>query len=335
MDLKKFKGKYEVKEVKENLNNVNQNPLVSVCVQTYKHVNYIKQCLDGILFQKTNFEFEILLGEDDSNDGTRELCVDYAKRYPDKIRLFLHHRENNIKIGGQPTGRFNFLYNLHSSKGKYIALCEGDDYWTDPLKLQKQVDFLERNLDCSFCFTRATKVFVNQDKPDQVYPHELKKTIYSPKEYLDFTTTATCSLVFRNLKLTEGINFPVLEHSQGDFILYCHLLHYGNAGALNDVTCTYNKHEGGVSFNNSTKHNLFRRIKELKIEQHFFTSKEVKKAISKQYVIHINKYLKLYPQDKKRCDYLKTQRIRYNYYLKKEADKILKKLYRKAKSFLN
>ena len=212
---------------------------------------------------------------------------------------------------------------------------DGDDYWTDPLKLQKQVDFLERNLDCSFCFTRATKVFVNQDKPDQVYPHELKKTIYSPKEYLDFTTTATCSLVFRNLKLTEGINFPVLEHSQGDFILYCHLLHYGNAGALNDVTCTYNKHEGGVSFNNSTKHNLFRRIKELKIEQHFFTSKEVKKAISKQYVIHINKYLKLYPQDKKRCDYLKTQRIRYNYYLKKEADKILKKLYRKAKSFLN
>jgi hypothetical protein len=194
---------------------------------------------------------------------------------------------------------------------------------------------LERNLDCSFCFTRATKVFVNQDKPDQVYPHELKKTIYSPKEYLDFTTTATCSLVFRNLKLTEGINFPVLEHSQGDFILYCHLLHYGNAGALNDVTCTYNKHEEGVSFNNSTKHNLFRRIKELKIEQHFFTSKEVKKAISKQYVIHINKYLKLYPQDKKRCDYLKTQRIRYNYYLKKEADKILKKLYRKAKSFLN
>ena len=305
-------------------------PLVSISCITYNHSRFIKQCLDGFLMQQTDFDFEVLIHDDASTDGTQEIIKAYQENYPEIIKPILQS-ENQYSKGVKPFIKYLFP----ASQGKYIALCEGDDYWTDPLKLQKQVDFLEGNPDCSFCFTRATKVFVNQDKPDQVYPHELKKTIYSPKEYLDFTTTATCSLVFRNLKLTEGINFPVLEHSQGDFILYCHLLHYGNAGALNDVTCTYNKHEGGVSFNNSTKHNLFRRIKELKIEQHFFTSKEVKKAISKQYVIHINKYLKLYPQDKKRCDYLKTQRIRYNYYLKKEADKILKKLYRKAKSFLN
>ena len=310
--------------------NVNNSPLVSICCLTFNHVSYVLQALDGFLMQKTSFDYEIIIHDDASTDGTQEIIKAYQENYPEIIKPILQS-ENQYSKGIKPI----FKYVFPRAQGKYIAMCEGDDYWTDPLKLQKQVDFLERNLDCSFCFTRATKVFVNQDKPDQVYPHELKKTIYSPKEYLDFTTTATCSLVFRNLKLTEGINFPVLEHSQGDFILYCHLLHYGNAGALNDVTCTYNKHEGGVSFNNSTKHNLFRRIKELKIEQHFFTSKEVKKAISKQYVIHINKYLKLYPQDKKRCDYLKTQRIRYNYYLKKEADKILKKLYRKAKSFLN
>ena len=310
--------------------NVNNSPLVSICCLTFNHVSYVLQALDGFLMQKTSFDYEIIIHDDASTDGTQEIIKAYQENYPEIIKPILQS-ENQYSKGIKPI----FKYVFPRAQGKYIAMCEGDDYWTDPLKLQKQVDFLERNLDCSFCFTRATKVFVNQDKPDQVYPHELKKTIYSPKEYLYFTTTATCSLVFRNLKLTEGINFPVLEHSQGDFILYCHLLHYGNAGALNDVTCTYNKHEGGVSFNNSTKHNLFRRIKELKIEQHFFTSKEVKKAISKQYVIHINKYLKLYPQDKKRCDYLKTQRIRYNYYLKKEADKILKKLYRKAKSFLN
>jgi glycosyltransferase involved in cell wall biosynthesis len=308
-----------------------QKPLVSICVLTYNHENFVKEAIESFLMQRVNFDIEIVIHDDASTDQTQAILKKYDNDYPNLFKLLLQSENQKSKLGGGMGPRFNYS----RAKGKYIAMCEGDDYWTDPLKLQKQVDFLERNLDCSFCFTRATKVFVNQDKPDQVYPHELKKTIYSPKEYLDFTTTATCSLVFRNLKLTEGINFPVLEHSQGDFILYCHLLHYGNAGALNDVTCTYNKHEGGVSFNNSTKHNLFRRIKELKIEQHFFTSKEVKKAISKQYVIHINKYLKLYPQDKKRCDYLKTQRIRYNYYLKKEADKILKKLYRKAKSFLN
>jgi glycosyltransferase involved in cell wall biosynthesis len=305
-----------------------KHPLISVCCITYNHQDYIEDCIRGFLKQELTYNVEFLIHDDASTDQTQSLIKSLVGNDP-RFKLIL--REKNIKS----TGKAIFPLLFKEAQGKYIAMCEGDDYWTDPLKLQKQVDFLEENPDCSFCFTRATKVFINQDKPDQVYPHELKKTIYSPKEYLDFTTTATCSLVFRNLKSTKEINFPVLEHSQGDFILYCHLLHYGNAGALNDVTCTYNKHEEGVSFNNSTKHNLFRRIKELKIEQHFFTSKEVKKAISKQYVIHINKYLKLYPQDKKRCDYLKTQRIRYNYYLKKEADKILKKLYRKAKSFLN
>src|SRR5690606_19880157 len=130
-----------------------ENPLVTVCVQTFQHVSYIQECLEGILKQQTSFPFEILLGEDASTDGTREICLEYAQKHPDKIRLFLHHRENNIKIGGNPSGRFNFLYNLYAAKGKYIALCEGDDYWTDPMKLQKQVDFLQKNDDYGLVFS--------------------------------------------------------------------------------------------------------------------------------------------------------------------------------------
>ena len=234
MDLKKFKGKYEVKQVKENLNYVNQNPLVSVCVQTYKHVNYIKQCLDGILFQKTNFEFEILLGEDDSNDGTRELCVDYAKRYPDKIRLFLHHRENNIKIGGQPTGRFNFLYNLHSSKGKYIALCEGDDYWTDPLKLQKQVDFLEGNVEYSLCFHRV-QILENgllksddNDVTEKRFNKIIKRNRIGINELIEVGNFIhTPSVVFRKSSLPKLMPFELSYSTVGDFFLYI-LLTNGN-----------------------------------------------------------------------------------------------------------
>jgi len=144
--MKELIKKYQKVPVREYSNQVNKKPVVSVCVQTYQHVNYIKDCLDGILMQKTTFPSEILLGEDASTDGTREVCIEYAEKYPKKIRLFLHHRKNNIKINGSPTGRFNFLYNLYSARGKYIAICEGDDYWTDPYKLQKQVDFLDVNI---------------------------------------------------------------------------------------------------------------------------------------------------------------------------------------------
>src|SRR5690554_989135 len=166
MDLKHFKARYEHVKVQEHQNNVSENPMVSICVQTYQHVNFIEACLEGILNQKTNFQFEILLGEDSSTDGTREICIEYANKYPERIRLFLHHRENNIYIGGKPSGRFNFMFNLLSARGKYIALCEGDDYWTDPLKLQKQVEFLEANLEVGACFTNA-----------MVYNH-LNKTKY-------------------------------------------------------------------------------------------------------------------------------------------------------------
>lgn len=130
-------------EVKEYTNKVSESLIVSVCIQTYNHERFIGKCIDSVLMQKTTFPFEILLGEDESIDDTRKICTEYAIKYPNKIRLFLHSRKNTIFINGVATGRFNINYNLKNSNGKYIALCEGDDYWTDPLKLQKQVDFLD------------------------------------------------------------------------------------------------------------------------------------------------------------------------------------------------
>ena len=123
----------------------------SVCMVTYNHAPFITQALDSVLMQETDFDYEIILGEDESNDGTREVCIDYANRYPDSIRLFLRSREDVIHINGRPTGRLNFVENLKAASGKYIALLEGDDYWTDPHKLQKQVEFLETNAEFSMC----------------------------------------------------------------------------------------------------------------------------------------------------------------------------------------
>lgn len=140
---------------------INQiQPIVSVTVATYQHVNYIKQCLDGILMQKTDFPYEIILGEDGSVDGTQEICKEYAEKYPDKIRLFIRDRKLSQYIGkdGKVT-RFNGIWNRMSARGKYIAWCEGDDYWIDPLKLQKQVDFLESHPNCGLVYTDVNFYF--------------------------------------------------------------------------------------------------------------------------------------------------------------------------------
>lgn len=127
------------------------NPVVSVCIATFQHAPYIEQCIESALMQQTNFPFEILLGEDESTDGTREICKAYAEKYPGKIRLFLRSRKDVIYINGNPTGRFNAIQNFLEAKGKYIALLEGDDYWSDPLKLQKQFDILETHPEIIVC----------------------------------------------------------------------------------------------------------------------------------------------------------------------------------------
>jgi glycosyltransferase involved in cell wall biosynthesis len=242
MDFIKFKEIYENIVVKSN-NQVESKCKVSVCIQTYNHVYYIKECLESILSQKTNFDFEILLGEDNSSDGTRELCIDYAKRFPNKIRLFLHHRENNISIGGQPTGRFNFMYNLYSAKGKYIALCEGDDYWTDSLKLQKQVDFLEGNLEYSGIGTNSH--FLDQETGAiNLFKNSSKNKTLSIDDFIGSRHFHTASLMYRN-EFDYNSNFTKVLSA--DRLLYLLLSLKGNIFYLNEAACVYRKNNGGIS----------------------------------------------------------------------------------------
>lgn len=117
-------------------------PLVSVSCITYNHALYIRQCLDGFVMQKTTFPFEVLIHDDASTDGTAEIIKEYEKKYPYIIKP-IYENENQWIKGRRGTRVFNYP----RAKGKYIAFCEGDDYWTDPLKLQKQVDFLEAHPD--------------------------------------------------------------------------------------------------------------------------------------------------------------------------------------------
>lgn len=133
-------------------------PTVSVCLQTYQHAPYIRQAIDSVLMQQTDFEWELLIGEDESTDGTREICIEYAKKHP-QIRLALNSRKDVIRIKGRATGRYNFLNNLYRARGKYIAILPGDDYWTNPHKLQKQVEVLESHPDVVACHHWYTRVY--------------------------------------------------------------------------------------------------------------------------------------------------------------------------------
>ena len=210
--------------------------------------------------QKTNFNFEILLGEDDSSDSTREICIQYAKQNPDKIRLFLHSRENNIKIDGKPTGRFNFLNNLKESKGKYIALCEGDDYWTDPYKLQKQVDFLEANPDYSICFHKVKLLKGDKLFSDNVIEERyenIKKfpaTVFDLLKHGNFIHTAT--VIFRNNIRQFPLEFaysPV-----GDYFLHIINAQNGYIHRLDEVMAIYR--EGVGIYSTLSPYNMINKI---------------------------------------------------------------------------
>jgi len=243
MDFDSFLKTYQKKEVVAHHNSVADNPLVSICVQTYNHEHYIKECLDGILMQETNFAFEILLGEDASTDKTREVCLAYAEKYPDKIKLFLHHRENNIKIHGNPTGRFNFLYNLYSSNGKYIAFCEGDDYWTDPLKLQKQVDVLEANEDLVVSWTNY-KTYNGSEFINTNFGFKEANITIDFNSIFNPYCTLTLTVLFEKSALDLS-NIQSFEYFK-DNTIYALLLKNGNGVFMNFVSAVYRAHEGGI-----------------------------------------------------------------------------------------
>ena len=125
---------------------MSQNPLVSIVCITYNHERFIRDALDGFVMQKTNFPFEILINDDASTDKTADIIREYEAKYPNLFRC-VYQTEN--QWGKKDVCR-DILYPM--IRGQYVALCEGDDYWTDPLKLQKQVDFMESHPDFYICF---------------------------------------------------------------------------------------------------------------------------------------------------------------------------------------
>ena len=247
MSFEEFKQHYQKVPVIEYPHKRTDNiGLVTVRVLAYNHINFIAQCLDGILMQETSFDYEVLIAEDDSNDGTREICMKYAQKYPYKIRLLLNCRENNVSINGKATGIFNSTYSNFSIHSKYIAMCEADDYWTDPTSLEKRVRFLEENNEFSMCFHNSIGLDenVSNDKPKPLIKLKKDKTI-SHLEMVNYSSP-TSTIVYRNGFINK-FDHSMTQILCGDAILKGKLSLIGHARYINSIRpAIYRYHDGGI-----------------------------------------------------------------------------------------
>jgi glycosyltransferase involved in cell wall biosynthesis len=226
-------------------------PLLSICCVTYNHENYIRECLNGFVTQKTTFHFEILVHEDASTDNTAQIVKEYESKFPHLFRC-VYQTENQF---AKQNTLVNILFPM--SQGKYIALCEGDDYWTDPYKLQKQVDFLEANPGYSICFHNAEIIdegtqlseglFVGLQKQQYVQLNSSREVL--PYEIMIDWIVPTASCLFRSnlidYKKINSNNFVF-----GDIALFLSLTAKGKVFYLNEIMSVYRKSLRGARFSN-------------------------------------------------------------------------------------
>lgn len=220
-------------------------PLVSIQCLVYNHEPYLRQCLDGFVMQKTNFKFEAIVHDDKSTDGSAKIIAEYAEKYPEIIRP-IYETENQYS---KRDGSLERIIN-QACRGKYIALCEGDDYWTDPMKLQKQVDFLENNLDYSMCFHSAIEHYEHKDIPDKVFS-KIRDKDYSGRFLFKNWIVPTASVLYRVSVVKSDLYKKVLnckDFIYGDTPLFVTCAEIGKVRGMSDVMSVYRRNEGGITF---------------------------------------------------------------------------------------
>lgn len=257
----------------------NRNITVAVYMITYNHEAYIQEAIESVLMQKTDFKYKLFIGEDLSTDNTRKICVEVAKQYSDKIELFLHPKNIGAVNNAQVIYRKCF-----DSGAKYIAMLEGDDYWTDPYKLQKQVDFLEANDELSMCYTRAKTLDNQSEKFQKTIPNLTRNHTLNLENYLLFNQVLpTASMFFKR----EDIDINLFKElvkitSFGDGILT--LLAFLNPSKrvciLNEITTVYRVNNSeSITYTKNMEQYISSWILMLQNAKKYFPTNDQKKAI--------------------------------------------------------
>ncbi len=222
----------------------NKTPIVSIICVAYNQAEFIRQTLDGFIMQKTNFPFDVIIHDDASTDGTADIIREYANKYP-KIIKPIFQTENQYSKNTPILSK----YVWPKIRSKYVAMCDGDDYWCDENKLQKQVDFLDSHPDFSICFHPVSVFWNDGSQPDSVWPGTAELHHKNLKTLMQRNFIPNCSVMYR--WRAGGMNITK-EYPSGIYPCdwFVHLLHarHGKIGFLPDIMSRYRRHSGGISF---------------------------------------------------------------------------------------
>lgn len=252
---------------------MNDSITVSVCMITYNHAKYIEQAINSILSQQTNFDFELVIGNDCSTDQSDEIILNIIKNNPlgYKIKYFNHSKN----IGMMP----NAMHTTNRCIGKYRAICEGDDYWIDDFKLQKQVDFLEQNPEYVFTFHDCELLYdATQTKVLKIGNKKID-VIVNLESVIAQNNIATASILYR--KILDYNNLPEWFYTtlKNDYAHLCLLAEKGLGKYLPDVMSVYRIHENGVWSGKNARYQIQCNILFLENLYHYFHDYNIRKAI--------------------------------------------------------
>ncbi|MGA2531665.1 MAG: glycosyltransferase [Candidatus Aminicenantales bacterium] len=222
---------------------------------TYNHENYIRSAIEGVLMQKTAFKIELVIGEDCSTDDTRNICKEHEQKNPAVVKLL----QSKVNLGMM----LNTLRTLDACRGKYIAICEGDDYWTDSSKLQMQVDLLEANPDYGLVFTDASHYYEQNDTLIPAYDKTFRRKIPTgdvlPILLQGNNPYRTCTSMFRRSLIREYAGILTKHRfKMGDWVLWLFIAGQAKIGYLDHPTAVYRIREKSAShFDDLKKFVLF------------------------------------------------------------------------------
>ncbi|MDZ7897035.1 MAG: glycosyltransferase [Arcicella sp.] len=232
---------------------------LSVLIPTYNHGKFITQTLEGVLEQLTDFDFEIVIGDDTSKNDNALIISDFAKKFPDKIKAFLHPKNLGPIEPRELGGKNNVGFLFSQCRGEYIALCEGDDYWTNNLKLQNVVDFLERNQEYALCHHQL-EVIYQDGSPSHGFNPDNQRDTSTLEDLLKDETwfLGTASTVFRNV-FKSGMPDWWWKTASGDLGIFVEVAKYGKIKYFPETMGCYRKHSGGMTNIHTPQNQFFLR----------------------------------------------------------------------------
>lgn len=294
------------------------DPMVSVAMLVYNHENFIVEAIESVLKQEVDFRIQLVIAEDFSTDKSREIVLKYQRRHPQLIKLILQNKNVGAKRNNQ-----DLLSNL---QGKYIAALEGDDYWNDSLKLQKQVTILENNIDCSMVCHNADVIYENSEKKSHKFSKINISTDLTIEQVINKWIIPTASMVFRRNAVIPLPNWFGNIYS-GDFTLALLLANSGRITYIKEVMSVYR-----VDFSGSSASSMLKGKASFIIDQHMLLLNYFNEFSCYRYSEIIKKRIKVLEKEKQfledlKISYLKAILNNPIVFTKKTINKLVRKIY--------